>query len=1019
MQHFEKYFKDLQGHKLSDITEHSHRKSLQNLIEDIAAKQKGKFKILHEPKREGKFGSPDFKITSTESILGYIENKKVDENLDKTLKSDQIKKYKELSKNIILTNYIDWIWLKDGEEIDRQSLCSKSDIENKKAKLNSEKAEKVEALITKFFSQAPEQIANAKILAEELAIRAKRLKEFLFEELTRQKDEDNKGRLYQLFETFRQFIFQELTIEEFADAFAQNLVYGLFLAKLNADNKTVDIYNAKKFIPNSFDLIRELVNFLDELDNEEYRETKWIVEEVLTILNNLNLKEINRTLHYSKTQTTNLFGENEYFYKDPFVYFYEHFLSVYDKKLREAKGVYYTPPPVVNFIVRGVNDILKNTFKIKEGLASKEKVTVLDFATGTGTFLLEVFQQIFDSLPKDSAKKDALIREHILKNIYGFEYLIAPYTIAHLKLSQFLKDQGYSLQNKERLQIFLTNTLEPIDKQIKIPLLPALTEESKEAQKVKDKPILVITGNPPYSISSSNTHNEIINLIEDYKSGLNEKKLNLDDDYIKFIRFAHHKMENVERGVIAIITNNSFYDGVNHRKMRESLFETFDNIYILNLHGNNRLKEKSPDGSADENVFDILVGTGITILVKDKNIKKKEVFYDELYGKRAYKYKELFSSDLNRSWKVINPKAPYFVFKPFETKENVLNNQTFSLNEIFNLKGSAVKTDRDELFYDFNSKKLSQRIKTLLSGSFDDEFIEKYNVKNSGSYKLLEKLPKNKFEETAITPCFYRPFDSRFLYYKQGLTSRPNYELNKNLLQENLCLVIGRSGNAVSQVQSWNLAFITNKIVDTNIFYRGGGFLFPLYIMVGKEKKVNFSAKFDEYIKKSALPHTAEIIFSYLYACLHSPTYREKYADELNIDFPNVSFTNDKKIFIKVAELGQKLINAHLLKDISDFDDDLGNYMGGKNHEVEKLRFVIEKGIGKLYINSTNYFNNVPESVNSFHIGGYQVLEKYLKDRKGLTLDSGEMDQIESIVRAIAFTIETMKQIDKLTKDWI
>src|SRR6185437_6504169 len=461
-------FKSLQSQNIDDITEHSHRPALKTLLESLTT---AKIKILHEPKREGKFGSPDFKVTNTESIIGYIENKKIEENLDRTIKSEQIKKYQSLSDNILLTNYIDWVWLKEGKVQKRETLCFLTDIEDKRAKLDIVKVDAVEKLIKSFLSQAPKEIADAKKLAEALAVRAKLLKDFLLDELKRQGQEHIEGRLYQLYETFKSFIFNELTVDEFADAFAQNLVYGLFLAKLNADVQTVNLYNAKKFIPASFELIRELVDFLDELDNDEYRETRWIVEEVITIMNNLDLPAIQDSLSFTKKRK----DKDGFTVNDPYVYFYENFLAAYDKKLREAKGVYYTPPPVVNFIIRAIDDIIVNTFQIKDGFADRNKVTVLDFATGTGTFLVEILQQIFDKLPKDSGKKDLVIKEHILKNLFGFEYLIAPYTIAHLKLSQFLKDNGYELKVKERLQIYLTNTLEPVPSQIKIPLLPALT----------------------------------------------------------------------------------------------------------------------------------------------------------------------------------------------------------------------------------------------------------------------------------------------------------------------------------------------------------------------------------------------------------------------------------------------------------------------------------------------------------------------------------------------------------------
>ena len=370
--YFDTYFKTLQSTAIEDITEHSHRTALENLLNAIVKKHKLNIKILHEPKRQAGFGAPDFKISGAASIIGYVENKKIEEKLSKTIKTDQVKKYKALNDNILLTNYIEFVWLK-GEDMQSETLCSELDLQNSKAVINPVKVEAVEALITKFFSQPPAKIGNAKKLAQALAVRAKYLKDFLKEKLQNQLTDGNHDKLFGLFETFRQHVFQELTIDEFADAFAQTLAYGLFLAKLNAEAKEITLQNAKEFIPNSFKLIKELVDFLDELNDKRYSTTKWIVEEVLTIMNNLQLNEIQRSLFYRSTKTTNLFNETDYSFKDPFIYFYEDFLAAYDKTLRKAKGVYYTPPPIVNFIVRAIDDILQKEFDIKDGLADLDK----------------------------------------------------------------------------------------------------------------------------------------------------------------------------------------------------------------------------------------------------------------------------------------------------------------------------------------------------------------------------------------------------------------------------------------------------------------------------------------------------------------------------------------------------------------------------------------------------------------------------------------------------------------------
>ncbi len=982
---FEIYFKSLQFQKISDITEHSHRPALKDLVESLAGEN---VKILHEPKREGKFGSPDFKVTHTESIIGYIENKKIEENLDKTIKTDQIKKYQSLSDNLLLTNYIDWIWIKEGKVQKCETLCLVTDIENKRGNLDKSNADAVENLIKSFLSQAPKEIADAKKLAEALAIRAKLLKDFLFDELKRQEQENTEGRLFQLHETFKTFIFHELTISEFSDAFAQNLVYGLFLAKLNADVKLVSLNNAWDYIPTTFELIKELVDFLKELKRDEYRETKWIVEEVLTIMNNLDLRAIQESLSFTKKRKD---ADNNLI-KDPYVYFYENFLAAYDKKLREAKGVYYTPTPVVNFIVRAIDDILINTLKIKDGLADRNRVTVLDFATGTGTFLVEVLQQMFEKLPKGSGKKDLLIKEHVLKNIFGFEYLIAPYTIAHLKLSQFLKDNGYTLKDKERLQIYLTNTLEPIPSQIKIPMLPALTEESKQAQHVKDKPILVITGNPPYETHSKNTGHWIKSKIDDYKF-VDGKKLDernskvLQDDYVKFIRFAQDKMNSVEEGVVGIITNHSFLDNPTFRGMRKSLMDTFNQIYFIDLHGNSDKKEKVPSGQKNENVFDIKAGVSISIFVKKKNLEK-QIFHCDVWGSRKEKYEWCLKETLSKiETKKIAPESPFYLFIPQNKKAKKVYEKYISVKDIFATETSGVKTHNDDVLIAFDEKELINKI---------------------------SKHYKQKANPSLIKSILYRPFDTRKIYYDRKLVIRARDKFYRSVETENLYLVIPRQTTTVG----YEHAMVSNDMVEMKAISNDrGSYVFPL-VVSEKESLFNIHDKFVKSIQDLYKDKKIDVqeIFNFIYSILHSPSYRNKYSEFLKVDFPRIPFPENKKIFEQLSELGNELIQKHLLKE--EIENNLGEYLGKGNHIVEKPNYIFEKKVGKLYINKTQYFNNVPQEVYHFNIGGYPVLEKYLKERKGRDILL-ETDHIEDTIKALAFTIFQMKQIDSLTKNWI
>src|ERR1035437_3976611 len=452
---FDRYILALRKTPLDEKTEHTDRSALQTLLQALADDSTTGVAVQHEPKRVADKGAPDFKVTKSGLILGYVENKAIGENLDKVLKSDQIKRYKSLSQNIILTDYLHFIWInKDG--IQRETLCHATDLEVSKFKLHEDRVEAVSKLLQGFFSTAPEGIGRAQQLALALATRSKLLHDYLGEELVRQEREHQQGRLYGLFDVFRKQVFHELTLTEFADAFAQMLAYGLFLARLNSGSETVTLHNAREYVPRSFRVIQELVEFLTELTKDEYRDVRWVVEEVLSIVNALNLPAIHEDLSFRKrkaiSRKVRASDEEEHrlFERDPFIYFYENYLKAYDATTRKSRGVYYTPPPIVNFIVRAVDDILKESFGIRDGLADSKRVTVLDFACGTGTFLLEVFQRAFDNIGgPDAGRADLIVREHFLKHIFGFEYLIAPYTIAHLKLSQYLKDQNHPLRSEE------------------------------------------------------------------------------------------------------------------------------------------------------------------------------------------------------------------------------------------------------------------------------------------------------------------------------------------------------------------------------------------------------------------------------------------------------------------------------------------------------------------------------------------------------------------------------------------
>jgi len=1038
---FNAYFEQIKNLDTKEATEHTLRPVLDNLLKALAG---GKTKVIHEPKRDetGK-GAPDFKFKTNECILGYLENKKIGENLDQVLKSDQIAKYMQLSGNLILTNYLEWIWLKDGAILKRETFCYPSDIGYRKARLDPDKAEKVAALIEGFLSTPPTGIGRAKDLAFALAIRCHELREFLTEELVRQEREQQQGKLFGLFGVFKKDVFHELNLADFADAFAQMLGYGLFLARLNnGHGSPISLHNAKRFIPTNFELIQELVDFLDELDKEEYRAIRWLVEEILSIMNTLDLGALREDLAFSPRQTR-LFPQTEeerlLFAKDPYVYFYEGFLKAYDKKMRKSRGVYYTPPPVVNFIVRAINDILEDTFGIKQGLADRKRVTVLDFATGTGTFLLEVLQQIFEEVPE--GLRDQVIREHALKNIYGFEYLIAPYTIAHLKLSQFLHDRGYEMQPRERLQIYLTNTLEPIEPQENW-LLPALSKEVEQAQRVKDKqPLLVITGNPPYSGHSLNKGDWITGLIAAYRQvdgqSLGERNPKwLQDDYVKFIRFAQWKMAQVEEGVVGIITNHSFLDNPTFRGMRQSLMETFNRIYVLDLHGNTKKKERTPEGGKDENVFDIEQGVSISLFIRKPGLAPK-IFHADLWGRRADKYRACAETKFKAvPWVEVQPQSPFYLFIPQDQGLWSEYEQGTKITEIFSHTSVGIVTARDDLTIHYTPQEVGRVIDDFAALPIE-EARRKYNLGlDTRDWKVQlaqDDLKNSGLQKSRIVPMTYRPFDVRYTYYtgkSRGFHCRPRGDLMRHMFAgTNYGISLCRQ---VKTGTEWQHVNIANHLTEsTSISNRTSeiGYLFPLYIynfpddkkpkqrsfkepdpFHGKVSIENFSPEFRTFIDQHYGHHyEPEEILGYIYAVLHSPTYRRKYAEFLKMDFPRVPFVEDREVFERLADTGWGLVQAHLLKEVPD----------EPKVEVTKGSDKIAKPIyrgqeQRLYFNDEQYFSPVPDDVWNFHIGGYQVLDKYLKSRKGRLLSLDEKETIINVVKVLRFTIDQMQGIDEI-----
>ncbi|GAA9020777.1 DNA methyltransferase [Helicobacter pylori] len=817
---------------IKDLTPESneltHRPSLYNLLKNLKNDFKKEFKIEHEPNRDKQGGQPDFRISYQGLNIGYIENKRVGTKLNQLLKSDQILKYLELNPNLMLTDYLNFVWVGKDENnkpsIKREISIASPD-ELPKLKPNPQTERDLIELFRGFFNHEAAPITNAKDFANALSAPTKYLKDAL---IAYQKDDQVSS----IFKNFKEYLYEELSFEDFSDAFAQTLTYSLFIAKLNHPFEKIDLNNVRSSIPKNFAVIREMADFLKKLD--AIKEIQWLLNEILILINHVDMGSIIKDLNDDK---------------DPYLHFYETFLSAYDPKLREKKGVYYTPDSVVKFIINALDSLLKTHFKdaplgLKSAL-DNENIKLLDFATGTGTFLLEAFRKALEvrktSDGGTSTKEDKY--QNLLKQFYGFEYLIAPYAIAHLNLSQAFKEEFKKpLKENDALKIILTNTLiQPSEIIAYRGLIPIFEKELSNAQEIKkNENILIITGNPPYSgasenkglfewevkatygiepefqtieieknvkltdkiqtllkniqkqkeSGSKNALKELKNLHSKYKLQKEKNPKWLLDDYVKFMRFAQNKIESLGHGLFGFISNNAFLDNPTFRGLRRSLLECYDELYILNLHGNARKKEKTPQGATDENVFNIMQGVSINLFVKKAQATKPKICYYDVYGERAEKYAFLAQNDLNSiEWLELAPREPFYLLLPQKTPLLEEYEQGFSVQEMFQISSVGIVTGRDHVVFHKDKESLLKLLKDF-STLEPSELRRIYKIKKDSRDWRLEyaikdiKANANNLEEYIVL-CQYRPFDFYYTYYtgkSKSFIAYPRGEVFKHML---------------------------------------------------------------------------------------------------------------------------------------------------------------------------------------------------------------------------------------------
>lgn len=1060
-------------YKTGNAREHSYRGDLQNLIMAILPD----VLVTNEPARVD-CGAPDYVLTRKDVPIGYIEAKDIGVDLgSKTLK-EQFDRYKSGLSNLIFTDYLDFHFYKDGEFTTKIAIAK---IENGSIIPHPENFEQFTHLIQNFALTISQTIKSPTKLAQMMAGKAKLMADVIEKSLNHDDQEGKRSQIKSQMLSFQQMLIHDIDNKAFADIYAQTIAYGMFAARYHDPTlATFSRVEASQLIPKSNPFLRKL--FQDIAGYDLDIRLTWIVDELVNIFLASDVAHIMKNFGQSTKQ------------EDPVVHFYETFLGEYNPALRKARGVWYTPQPVVNFIVRAVDDILKTEFDLPQGLADTSKtkikkksvtqigmganskikevevehevhkVQILDPATGTGTFLAEVVKHIYKKFEGQQGIWSKYVTNDLIPRLNGFELLMASYAMAHLKMDMLLTETGYKPTDDQRFRIFLTNSLEEAHPDTQTLFSSWLSDEADQANAIKrDTPVMVVMGNPPYSGISSNNGDWIQNLIEDYKyidgEHFKERKHWLNDDYVKFMRFGQHFIDKNGSGILAFINPHGFLDNPTFRGMRWNLMKSFDKIYTIDLHGNSKKKETAPDGSVDQNVFDIMQGVSINLFVKKGKMKRGElgkVFHYDLFGKRDLKYNFLIDNSLKSIvFNELKPTKPLFYFLPKE--KNIYEDtyiKGFKINELFINGVIGIQTGSD---------------RTLT------------NETQNGLINLLEKTYLVKIEKIFAVEYQYRPFEKRFMYFQKSLGENPysevktpasyrsRYNTTKHLLEENIALLLPRQ---IAETNYYH-TFITNKIADACLISnktKEQNQVYPLYLYPDNDKQKTLEGTASrvpnlnpEIIKQIAndlgitftneketesnvcFANSDEVrpeykqsfapidLLDYIYAVLHSPNYREKYKEFLKIDFPRVPYPTDQNKFWQLVKLGGELRQIHLLESatvenyITQYPEDGDNVVVKPNfvisskfviptteesHHDEMLHAVQHDKTGRIHINETQYFANVPEVAWNFYIGGYQPAQKWLKDRKGRELSYEDILHYQKIIVALSETDRIMKEID-------
>lgn len=1028
-------------------TEHAYRPALQQLIEGLCEG----INAVNDAKRV-EVGAPDFVLTEEKKDprqqelirsvpLGFVEAKDIKPGiLDEPKNHAQLERYFDLG-NVVHTDSLTFRFYFNRELVKEIVLA---EVIDGQIIVDSRGYDDLAYYFKETVSRAGRTIRTAKLLALYMADRARPIRRTILKALNDDIENDTQTTLRDQYDAFKKVLIHDLEPKDFSDIYAETIAYGLFAARYNDDTRDdFSLVEAAQKIPQTNPFLRQF--FLQIAAYEKDARLGWVLNNFADLFSYADVHTIMST-----------YGKDTGMQHDPVTHFYETFLGEYDQKRRKARGVYYTPLPVVQYIVRTVDKVLKDDFDLVDGLADDStmpftehfgderlilakaehkkrtwqstrevqipRVQVLDPATGTSTFLNEVVKLIAGRKAKNLGSAwSSYVEKNLLPRVHGFEILMAAYSMAHMRLGLTLTETGYKpSSNPPRLSVYLTNSLEsPSDykgSQLDIfsSMARAISDESHKADEVKrDLPIMVVIGNPPYSGVSSNETDYANKLITKYKvepggkQKLQERKHWLNDDYVKFLAYAESMIDKNGSGIVAMITNNGYLDNPTFRGMRWQLSKTFDKIYILDLHGNAKKMEVAPDGGKDENVFDIMQGVGVIVAVKTgvKQGELAELYHAEIYGKRQYKYEQLGTEI---GFKKVKVTAPSHYFIPKNTAGLDEYQKGIRVDDLFIKNVSGIVTMGDKFIVDRDPDVIAERVQKLVRGEYTkDQLNNEFGLGKNYAEFVLKHAPTINFDPAKITRINYRQFDDGYTYFDNKLVWRWRENVMRNFIgHENTGLNICRQ---YKTGETYQHVFVGNAIVESSfISGRTSEICYTLPLWLYHEDGTCTPNIKADVIKKLALNLSAEPspeeTLDYVYAALHSPSYRAKYAELLKTDFPRVPLPVSDNEFRRFVKLGGKLRDLHLFNGVSAGDFPLE---GNGDGEVVKLSYKD----GKVFINNSQYFTGIPESTYNFFIGGYQPAQKWLKDHRGYPLGYRDIEHYQKIIKVLVETDRIMKEV--------